>query len=91
MLPASEVFTPREIARAAGVSDRAVRAGIAAANLQPIGGTQFFSSADSLRLTRELRARRTVADRWPAPAPSFPCGRERLGQCTGVVFRHWSR
>ena len=71
MLPALEVFTPREIARAAGVSERAVRAGIAAANLRPIGGTRFFSSADSLRLTRQLRARRRAADQWPAPAPIF--------------------
>jgi len=67
MVSPSEVFTTREISRAAGVPERAVRARIASANLVPIGGTRFFSSADSLRLTRELRGKRMAADHSPAP------------------------
>ena len=61
-----EVFTAREIARAAGVSQRAVRARIAAANLAPIAGTPFYSSADALRLTRALRPKAGAADNAPA-------------------------
>jgi len=55
MRPAFEVFTAREIARAAGVSERVVRARIAAAGVAPIAGTPFFSSTEALRLTRALR------------------------------------
>jgi len=68
MFPASEVFTEREIARAAGVSERVVRARIAAARLQPIAGTpRFFSSTDALHLTRALRPKDIAA-----PQPATP-------------------
>jgi hypothetical protein len=53
--PVPEVFTIREIARAAGVAPPVVAGLMAAAGIQPVPDTKFFTSADALTVTRALR------------------------------------
>ena len=65
-----DVFTAREVSRAAGVPERTVEARIASGHVRRIPGTRYLSSADALRLTRELRTRRGL-DQLPAPEPLF--------------------
>jgi protein TonB len=62
-----DVFTTREIARAAGVAERLVEARIGAGHAHRIAGTRYLSSADALRLTRGLRAPRGAE---PVPPPA---------------------
>lgn len=52
----SEVFTPDEVARAAGVARAEVQACLAAGEIQTIPGTPYVSGADALRLGRRLKA-----------------------------------
>src|SRR5262245_46796517 len=61
-----DVFTAREVARAAGVPERTIEARIASGHVHRIPGTRYLSSADALILTREVMARRG-ADAVPAP------------------------
>jgi TonB family protein len=50
-----EVFTPDELARAAGVPPPAVDALLASGTLRPIPGTRYISAADAVRAGRQLR------------------------------------
>jgi len=56
-----EVFTPAEVARAAGVGVQAVSALIDAGELAPIAGTPYLAGADALRAGRRLWATHAAA------------------------------
>ena len=64
-----DVFTPDELARAAGATRSAVEALIASGELRVIPGTRFIAAADALRIGRRLRAAAPVA---PPVLPAFP-------------------
>lgn len=51
-----EVFTPDELARAAGVPGHTIGALIAAGELHLIAGTPFIAAAEAVRIGRRLRA-----------------------------------
>ena len=51
-----EVFTPAEVARAAGVALRDVRALIDAGEFAPVAGTSYIAGRDALRAGRRLYA-----------------------------------
>jgi protein TonB len=50
-----EVFTPDEVAQAAGVSLRAVEALVASGELRTIPGSGFIAATEAIRIGRELR------------------------------------
>lgn len=50
-----DVFTPDEVARAAGVSVAEVRASLAAGSIRTVPGTAYITGADALRIGRRLR------------------------------------
>ena len=50
-----EVFTPDELARAAGVPSQWVDALVASGELRPVPGTVYISAADAIRAGRQLR------------------------------------
>lgn len=64
----AEVFTPAEVARAAGVGRRQVHALIASRQVQLIPGTSHFAFADAVRIGRRLRSA-AVPPSSPVPAP----------------------
>ncbi len=66
-----EVFTPDELARAAGVPPQWVDALLAAGELRPIPGTTYIAASDAVRAGRQLRASSsTVAAATPLFATS---------------------
>ena len=62
-----EVFTPDELAQAAGVAPGVVSALLVTGELKPVPGTRFIAAADAVRAGRRLR---TEAALLPVAAPS---------------------
>jgi protein TonB len=52
----ADVFTPDEVARAAGVTPAAVRRALAAGTIRTIAGTPYLAGADAIRVGRRLKA-----------------------------------
>src|SRR5687768_15886127 len=64
-----QVFTPAELARAAGVPLRDVEACLAAGEIRRVSGTPFITTTEAVRAGRMLRA--MVASRPHSAAPIF--------------------
>lgn len=62
---AGDVYTAREIARAAGVPTRGVHRAIVSGDIPTVGGTSFVASADAIRAVRRLGVRGSI----PAGTP----------------------
>ena len=82
----AEVFTPDELARAALVEPRAVRALLASGALRLIPGSEFIAANDAVRVGRVLREHATSAAAALQPASLFEeVKREALGERRPVL------
>jgi TonB family protein len=80
-----EVFTPDELARAAGVPRQWVDALVAAGELRPVDGTTFIAAADAIRVGRQLRdSSSAVAAATPIFAKSSDVVDAREGRRLGL-------
>ena len=80
-----EVFTPDEVAQAAGVAPRLVQALVGSGELRTIPGSGYIAAADAIRVARRLRSdaasRATAppADLFAAAGDAAPTGERRVG------------
>ena len=66
-----DVFTPDELARAAGVPRYAVVTLLVAGEIRPVSGTRFFTGAEAIRAAASLRATAVITQPPWMPPPLF--------------------